>query len=144
MSNAPQNLANHRRIDPTYHGVLFLILMVNLVVTLVTLWRHPGSVTAWAFVMALGFLLFFFKLRTYALRNQDRLIRLEEQLRLERLLPGELKLRISELRVGQFVGLRFASDEEVGDRMKEALAEDLGTEAIKKRIQVWRPDTFRV
>jgi hypothetical protein len=78
------------------------------------------------------------------LKVQDRLIRLEETLRMGRLLPEDLKARIPELTVKQMVGLRFASDGELTDRVREALDQNLDGEAIKKRIQTWRPDTFRV
>ena len=144
MKNEPQTYANHRRLDPPFHFVLFGLFTVNLVVALVALVRHPGGATAWAFVMSAALVLFLLKLRAYALQNQDRIIRMEETLRLERLLPADLKARIPELRIGQFVGLRFASDGEVADRAREAFAENLDREAIKKRIQTWRPDTNRV
>ena len=63
---------------------------------------------------------------------------------MERLLPQDLKARIPELTVKQMVGLRFAADAELADRVREALDQKLAGEAIKKRIQAWRPDTFRV
>jgi hypothetical protein len=144
MAKAPQTYENHRRLDPGYHIVLFGLFLANAVAALVAFIRHPGGSGAWAFVMALALLFFFLKLRGYALHNQDRLIRLEERLRLERLLPGDLKARIPELRMNQLVGLRFASDGELADRTREALDDHLDLAAIKKRIQVWRPDTFRV
>jgi hypothetical protein len=82
--------------------------------------------------------------RGYALKVQDRLIRLEEGLRMARILPEDLKARIPELKPDQCVGLRFASEGELADLVRQALAENLGSEAIKKRIKVWRPDEFRV
>ena len=144
MKNEPQTYANHRRLDPPFHFVLFGLFAVNFVVTLVALVRHPGGGTAWAFLMSAALVLFLLKLRAYALQNQDRIIRMEETHRLERLLPADLKARIPELRIAQLVGLRFASDGEVADRVREAFAENLDREAIKKRIQTWRPDTNRV
>jgi hypothetical protein len=95
-------------------------------------------------IMSLALVVMGLKLREYPLRAQDRVIRLEERLRMERLLPEDLKARVSELRPGQFVGLRFASDAELADRVREALDEKLGAEDIKKRIQTWRADEFRV
>jgi hypothetical protein len=83
-------------------------------------------------------------IRLYALRVQDRLIRLEESLRMQRLFSADLQARIPELSPNQMVGLRFASDGELAERVREALNQDLSGEAIKKRIQTWRPDTFRV
>ena len=55
-----------------------------------------------------------------------------------------LRARIPELRPGQFVALRFASDPELAARVEEALDGRLNGAEIKKRIQTWRPDTFRV
>jgi hypothetical protein len=63
---------------------------------------------------------------------------------MQRLLPEDLKARVPELKRNQFVGLRFAADAELAERMREALAENLGNEAIKKRIKGWRGDFFRV
>jgi hypothetical protein len=82
--------------------------------------------------------------RTYPLKIQDRIIRLEERLRLATLLDGPLKARISDLDERQLIGLRFAPDAEVPALVKVALDENLSGEEIKKRIQSWRPDTFRV
>ena len=144
MSPQPQSYAHHRRWDPLYHIGVFLLSAVNFFVMLTALIRHPSLAMAWVCVVSAALVLFTGKVRAYALHNQDRLIRLEERLRLERLLPEDLKARIPELRVNQLVGLRFASDAEVADRVREALAENLDLEAIKKRIQTWRPDDFRV
>lgn len=144
MSPQPQTYANHRRIDPPYHLGVLGLAVVNFLVMLVALIRHPSLAAGWICLMSAVLVLLTGKLRSYALHNQDRIIRLEERLRLERLLPEDLKARIPELRVNQLVGLRFASDAEVADRVRETFAENLDLEAIKKRIQTWRPDTFRV
>ena len=143
-----QTYATHRRIDPGFHFVLTAMLLTNLVATIVHLVRHHGSgelaCSLWLLIMALAFILMGLKLRGYPLVAQNRIIRLEERLRMEKVLPEDLKARIGELSVGQFVGLRFASDGELADRMREALDEKLGNEQIKKRIQTWRPDEYRV
>lgn len=144
MNPQPQSYAHHRRWDPPYHIGVFGLSAVNFLVMLTALIRHPSLAMAWTCVLSAALVLFTGKVRAYALHNQDRLIRLEERLRLERLLPEDLKARIPELRVNQLVGLRFASDAEVADRVREALVENLDLEAIKKRVQTWRPDTFRV
>jgi hypothetical protein len=89
-------------------------------------------------------LIVFIKMRSYALRVQDRIIRLEETLRLREILPPALQSYIQQLAPGQFIALRFASDEELPARVAEALKENLSPDQIKRRIQTWRPDTFRV
>lgn len=140
----PQTYATHRRVDPMYHYGIISLSLLALVLALVALARHPGVLAVFALAMALTGVLLVLKVRFYALRVQDRVIRLEETLRMQRLLPADLQGRIHELGPGQFVGLRFASDAELADRVREALDEGLRGEAIKKRIQQWRPDTFRV
>ena len=100
-------------------------------------WRRAGLLaSAGLTALALGL---------PALRAQDRVIRLEESLRLERLLPEDLKPRIEELRTRHFVGLRFASDEEVADLTRKILAGDLKTaEDIKRAVRSWRADHLRM
>ena len=142
MSTEPQSYANHKRIDPWYHQAGFALLLLVLILVVTRLVRGHGGWTQLLIVLLLA--LTFTRLRIYALRVQDRIIRLEETLRMERLLDPGLRARIPELRPGQFVALRFASDAELPARMEEALRESLPGGEIKKRIQSWRADTFRV
>jgi len=140
----PQTYASHRRIEPMQHYVLMPILLITWVATIWFAIKHPTLHSVWTAILAFALLMVAIQTRAYALKVQDRVIRLEETLRLQGLLPDELKGRISELTVKQLVGLRFAADSEVVARTREALDEKLSGEAIKKRIQAWRPDTFRV
>ena len=142
--SAPQTYATHRRLDPLYHFFLLPVFLITVVVTVRHFIEHPSLHAGWVLVLSAALVLLALQVRVYALKVQDRLIRLEEQLRLTQLLPGDLKARIPELTVKQLVGLRFAADAEVPDRVREALQEQLSGEAIKKRIQAWRPDEFRV
>jgi len=139
-----QTFATHRRFDPPYHFFLMPLALVGVLATVYGLFRKPSLHQALVLVLAIACALLLLKVRLYALRMQDRLIRLEETLRMQCLLPAELQGRISELAPGQFVGLRFAADGELADRVREALDQKLNGEAIKKRIQTWRPDLFRV
>ncbi len=139
-----QSYATHRRFDPAYHIAGFVLLLTVVVLSLVLAWRQGGLAAAWLVALAGLLLVLMALVRAYALKVQDRLIRLEEGLRMARLLPEDLKARIPDLRPDQCVGLRFASDGELADLVRQTLAEDLGAEAIKKRIKTWRPDTFRV
>lgn len=140
----PQSYANHRRYDPMYHVFAFGVLGISLLVSLWQLVKTPSAQTLWIFILLAAALVLFFKVRLYALKVQDRIIRLEERLRLQQILPDPLRSRIGELTEGQLIGLRFASDGEVADLVKQALDEKLPGEEIKKRIQSWRPDNFRV
>ena len=140
----PQTYANHRRYEPKQHFVLVPILLVTWIATIWHAIKYPSLHSIWVAILGFAILMVAIQVHLYALKVQDRVIRLEETLRMERILPPDLKGRISELTVKQMVGLRFASDGELADRVREALDQRLGGEDIKKRIQTWRPDTFRV
>jgi hypothetical protein len=140
----PQTYATHRRYDPIFHIFAFGVLGISLLVSLWQLVKNPGVTTFWIFMVFAAALALLFKARLYALKVQDRVIRLEERLRLQQLLPEPLRSRIGDLTEGQLVGLRFASDGEIADLVKQSLDENLPGEEIKKRIKSWRPDNFRV
>jgi hypothetical protein len=142
--DVPQTFANHRRFDPVYHLFAFGVLGISLLVSLWQLVKSPSLTTLWVFVGFAALLVLFFKVRLYALKVQDRVIRLEERLRLQLILPEPLRPRIGELSEDQLIALRFASDGEVADLVKQALDEKLPREEIKKRIKTWRGDHFRV
>ena len=139
-----QTYASHRRLDPWYHYFLVPIALLFFVGTILHRPHgHPVLAVVHA-ILAAAAIVVVLKVRSYALRVQDRVIRLEETLRMQAILPGELKAELPRLTPGQFVALRFASDGELAARVEEALREGLKGEEIKKRIQVWRPDEFRV
>jgi Family of unknown function (DUF6526) len=144
-SSEPQNFGNHRRFVPTYHFLIGPILLLNLGWTLYQLVVAFSMSSVVTVLLAIAFVSMFLHLRLFPLAAQDRLIRLEERLRLERLLPHEQRHRIADLTVDQLIALRFASDSEVGDLAITVLDEGLSDrEAIKKRITDWRPDHQRV
>ncbi len=139
-----QTYANHARFDPWFHFFLAPVLLITLVATVVQLVRHPHLGSAWHVVLALALVVLAVKARTYALKAQDRVIRLEERLRLTALLREPLRARIGELEIRQLIGLRFASDAEIPALVERALNEKLTEKQIKQAIQVWRPDYYRV
>ena len=139
-----QNLKNHGRLDPAYHFVLLPILLLNLIYSIVHLVRHLNLHSGWFLVLSLAAFILAFKVRSYALKVQDRVIRLEERLRLSQLLPEPLRSRIPELTEGQLCALRFASDAEIPKLVERTLNEKLSRADIKKAIQNWRPDYWRV
>jgi len=139
-----QNLKNHARLDPPYHIVLGLVLAVNLVYSIVHLVRHVGVSSAWFVVLSVAIIILYFRVRQYPLKVQDRLIRLEERLRLQALAPAEWHDQINRLSEDQLIALRFASDDELIPLAKQALDEHLSRKQIKERIRDWRADNWRV
>jgi Family of unknown function (DUF6526) len=147
----PQNFANHTRLDPLFHLFLLPVFGLGVVLSLIHLSAHltesdfRENFHAFLLViLAVALLVAVFKIRLYALKVQDRVIRLEERLRLTQLLSEPLRSRIPELTEDQLCGLRFASDAEVPKLVERALNEKLSRKDIKKAIQNWRPDYWRV
>jgi hypothetical protein len=140
----PQTYANHAQIVPGFHRVVLGILAANLIVSIVAMVKSPGFFTAWSIVLALGLIGIAWYVRAFPLRAQDRVIRLEERLRLGQALPEPLRARIPELTPAQLVALRFAPDAELPSLVEETLRGNLSNPEIKKRIKIWKPDTFRV
>jgi len=142
--SVPQNLKNHARFDPQYHMVAFAVLVINLVMAFIFLATHLSIYSEWLVILSIAVFIPFFKLRTYPLKVQDRIIRLEERMRLQALAPSEWHTQIFRLSEDQLIGLRFAADDEVVELAKMALEENLNRKQIKERIKDWRPDNFRI
>ena len=140
----PQSHSNHVRFDPMFHFFLLPALLLLLIWVIVRLVRYPGSDTAIPVAIVVLMTVIAFKSRTYALKVQDRVIRLEERSRLKSLMPERLHSRIPELSEAQLIALRFASDAEVPALAERTSAEKLGSKQIKKAIRSWRPDYWRV
>ncbi len=140
----PQTLANHVRLDPPFHYFLLPVLAISWIVSVVLLVRHPALLHFWGVVFVTAIIVAVIKSRLYALKVQDRVIRLEERLRLAALLPDSLRPQIAKLSEGQFIALRFASDAEVPALVERALSANLSPADIKKVIKNWRPDYWRV
>ncbi len=141
-----QNFKNHASVDYGYIAA-GLILIANLVLAIyITIrdWPLHSRSHLWWIVVAIALVLVVVRLRGYATRNQDRIIRLEERLRYAALLqPAQLD-RASALTMGQIVALRFASDAELPALLDRTLAENLASKQIKQSITTWRPDHQRV
>jgi uncharacterized membrane protein YciS (DUF1049 family) len=142
---AEQSFANHGKYFPAFHFFVIPVLAANLVRVLYVWGKSGFSLAGFlqvlvAFVLPLGFL----SARAMALKVQDRVIRLEEQLRYDRLLPVDLKARIGEFSVDQCIALRFACDTELPQLARKVL-DDKVTErkAIKKMVTNWKPDYLR-
>ena len=140
-----QSLSNHARFDPLYHFFIFGFYVANLVYA----GNSPSSPAddspaAWYLVLSLAVIVPIFRLRTYPLKVQDRVIRLEERLRLQALAPQAWHAQIYRLSESQLIALRFAADDEVVELAKQALEHNLNRKQIKERIRNWRTDDWRV
>lgn len=144
MAQEPQTLKNHMRLDPPYHFFLAPVSLLIVIYTVVDVVRFPGWNTGLHVVVAIWLLVAATLLRVYPLKVQDRVIRLEERLRLKDLLPAPLQSRIGELRESQLIALRFASDQEVAGLVQKTLDGRWTSKQIKAAIVTWRPDRWRV
>jgi hypothetical protein len=144
MPSKPQTYANHGRFDPPFHFVLAPILLVNFIAAVVWLVRAPSLLTAWLVVLALALIVLLGLMRMYPMKVQDRVIRLEERLRLASLLPEPMRARIPELTIQQLIALRFASDAELPALVERTLRDKLDRKQIKQAIVSWRADEWRV
>jgi len=142
---AEQNFSNHTKYVPPFHFFVLPVLALNLIWSIYHLWKlHFSFEGIVGVLLALALALGFLYARLFALSVQDRLIRLEERLRLARLLPNDLKPRIEEFTVPQLVALRFACDEELPALARRVLEENLrGRKQIKQLVKTWRPDYQR-
>jgi hypothetical protein len=142
--NPPQTYANHFRLVPAYHYVLAPIV---LIVFFWSVWQLVTEFSVERLMLSLAatsLVLLTYLARSFALRVQDRVIRLEMRLRLAQLLPNDLRPRIDELTPGQLVALRFASDEELPDLVRTVLVDRIrDNRAIKKMIRKWEGDYLR-
>lgn len=140
----PQTYANHTRWDPLFHYFLLPVAAIHFLLSVWKLIRQPGVETAWLTVLGLAAVVAVFKIRTNALSVQNRVIRLEERLRLASLVGEPLRSRLGELTAGQLVALRFASDAEIPGLVDKVLRDKMTGAGIKKAIVTWRPDYQRV
>ena len=144
METMPQTYSNHIRRDPPFHFFLMPVAAITIGLAVYNVIRNFSFTNLWFVVLALAFAVAILKMRLYALKAQDRVIRLEERLRLAMLCSEPLRLRIPELTESQLIALRFASDAECPALVERALSSRLPASEIKKGIQNWRPDYFRV
>jgi hypothetical protein len=127
-----------------FHFFAFPVLAINMLIALWGVVRMPSLAAAWAFVVAAALTALALAARVMALSVQDRVIRLEMRLRLREVLPPDLQPRVMELTRQQLVGLRFASDSELPDLVRQVLSGSLkSTKEIKKAVKHWQDDYLR-
>ena len=144
MADREQSYKSHTRFLPPFHFFVIPVLLVNFLNEIRHLYLDPTRHNLWMLVVGLALLTLGFLSRIQALTVQDRVIRLEERLRMRQLLPADLHQHIDTLTPRQCVALRFASDSELADVVREVVGGKLGTaKEIKLRVKTWRPDWLR-
>ena len=140
-----QNFSNHTKFFPLFHFVVAPVMLLNFGWSIYR-WKVAGfSLDGFiSVIVALALLLGFLAARMMALKVQDRVIRLEERLRFERVLPADLQARIPEFTIDQLVALRFASNAELPELARKVLDEKIeDRKAIKRMVRDWQADWLR-
>lgn len=144
MAAESQNFSNHTQFTPIYHYFTSPVALVYLIWAIKRTISNPNLDTAFALVGALAIMGLVAVARLSPLRVQDRVIRLEERLRLAQILPADLQSRINELTPRHLVALRFAGDDEVTELVRKVLANPaMSQKEIKQAVKHWRADHFR-
>lgn len=145
MAEPTQTYASHRRWIPAFHFFVLPVLLINIFVAGIDFAKNPHFATAWIVLVAIALFIGILMARAMPLRAQDRVIRLEERARLERLVPNDLRGRVGELTASQLIAIRFAPDDEVPELTRRAINGELKSQGdIKRAIRNWRADHLRV
>ena len=142
---AEQSFQSHTKWYAPFHFFVLPVFVINFGWSIYRWKASEFSLGGFeSVVMALALVVFVFTARLMVLKVQDRVIRLEERLRCERILPADLRPRIGEFSCGQLVALRFAGDAELPGLARKVLDEKLmERKAIKQQIKNWRADYLR-
>jgi hypothetical protein len=143
----PQNFKNHVRFDPAWHFFVLPVLLLNVIVAIAATvhhWPHHEILFLWWVLLSIALFMAVGIARGHSLKAQDRIIRLEERLRMTALLPADELAASRVLTESQVVALRFASDDELPALVKRTLTEKLTPKQIKESINNWKPDYFRI
>src|SRR5271170_2051110 len=139
-----QSFQNHAKMFPPFHFVVLPILLLNFGWCVYRLIKVVSAASVLSLLLAFALLMLAFSARIMALTVQDRVIRLEMRLRMQQVLPVDLRTRIGEFQVGQLVALRFAGDAELPDLSRKVLQDKItDRKAIKQLIRDWQPDHVR-
>ena len=141
-----QNFKNHSRYNPLHHFVLTPISLTIFVWTIINFFKDQNTTSqkVYFLLISIAILLVSMVGRIYATKNQDRIIRLEMRQRYFEMTGKSFPEKENQLRLGQIIALRFASDEELLNLMEKAIAEKLKSKEIKQAIRNWQADTNRV
>ena len=139
----PQSLKNHGRYVPLFHFVLTGLLVVNVLHSGMLMQHHYSGTAITTFVISISLLLMGWYVRAFPVTVQNRVIRLEQRMRFQQLLPADVAARAGGLPIGQIVALRFACDAELPGLVNEVLAGLSDPKAIKQKVTSWQGDFLR-
>ena len=143
----PQTYKNHGRMDPMFHYFIVPVLLINVAASIIWFVRHHAQhhhMAPWYIVVSVALLMLAGITREYALKAQNRVIRLEEKLRIASLVSASELTELESLTMKQYIALRFASNPELPELAQRAIREKLSAKQIKEAIVVWRPDYDRI
>jgi len=143
----PQSYKNHARFDPMFHFFVLPFLLLNVIASIVWYVRHRATHIhsgPWIILLSIALFMLAGLARGYALKAQDRVIRLEERLRIASLVSASELAELESLTMKQYIALRFASNPELPDLARRAIREKLTNKQIKQAIVAWRPDNDRI
>jgi len=144
MAERTQNYKNHTAIFPLFHYFVLPVLLLNVVVEARHVYYGVTRHNIWTLILSIGLVALALSARVMAATVQDRVIRMEMRQRLALCLPADLQPRILDLTRQQLVALRFASDAEMADLVRDVLAGKLATQKeIKLRVKDWQADWLR-
>src|SRR5579872_5167054 len=139
-----QNFQNHARLMPLFHQVTAPILGINLIWSIYEVVHVHSLNSVDMLLLAIGLFTLAISARLMVLSVQDRVIRLEMRLRMQQVLPPDLRARIAEFTVPQLIALRFAGDDELPELSRRVLDQNLSDgKAIKKMVRNWQADFLR-
>lgn len=139
-----QNFENHARLMPLFHQVTAPILAINLIWSIYEVVHVHSLNSVDMLLLAIGLFTLAISARLMALSVQNRVIRLEMRLRMQQVLPPDLRVRIAEFTVPQLIALRFAGDDELPELARQVLDGKLTDgKAIKKSVRNWQADFLR-
>lgn len=144
MAEKPQSFEHHRKFVPLFAAVALPILAINLGWSVYRLIRTPTADSGVSLLVAIALGIIAVYARLFALTVQDRVIRLEMQLRLKQLLPADQQGRVTDFTRDQLIAMRFAGDAELPGLAAQVLRDNIRDKtAIKKLIKNWQADHFR-
>lgn len=142
-----QNFQNHAKYYPLHHFFILPLTLVFLGWTVIKMdFSNSDAISEsiYQFLSAFIILLISYLPRIYALKNQNRIIRLEMRQRFLELTGTTFYEKEKQLSPAQIIALRFAGDDEILALIEKSIDEKTAPKEIKKSIKNWKADHHRV